>query len=78
MKTIYQDRYQILITELIRIRKDNGLTQAQLAKKLDKPQSYIAKIEAKDRKLDILEFVVLCEVLMVLPCDVLQIILDKP
>lgn len=78
MKTIYQDRYQILITELIRIRKDKGLTQAQLAKKLDKPQSYIAKIEAKDRKLDILEFVVLCEVLMVLPCDVLQIILDKP
>lgn len=78
MKTIYQDRYQILITELIRIRKDKGLTQAQLAQKLDKPQSYIAKIEAKDRKLDILEFVVLCEVLMVLPCDVLQIILDKP
>lgn len=78
MKTIYQDRYQILIAELIRIRKDKGLTQAQLAKKLDKPQSYIAKIEAKDRKLDILEFVVLCEVLMVLPCDVLQIILDKP
>lgn len=78
MKTIYQDRYQILITELIRIRKDNGLTQAQLAKKLNKPQSYVAKIEAKDRKLDVLEFVVLCEVLMVLPCDVLQIILDKP
>lgn len=76
MKTIYQDRYQLLIEVLIEIRKDRGLTQAQLANKLDKPQSYIAKIEAKDRKLDVLEFVILCETLVVSPCDVLQVILD--
>lgn len=76
MKTIYQDRYQFLIEMLIKVRKDRGLTQAQLAKKLDKPQSYIAKIEARDRKLDVLEFVVLCETLTVSPCDVLQVILD--
>lgn len=75
MKTIYQDRYQLLVAELVRIRKDRGLTQAQLAKKLDKPQSYVAKIETKDRKMDVLEFVVLCEILAVSPCDVLAVIL---
>lgn len=77
MKTIYQDRYGLLIAELVRVRKNKGLTQAQLAEKLNKPQSYVAKIEAKDRKLDVLEFVVLCEILEVSPCDVLTVILNN-
>lgn len=65
MKTIHQERYQQLIALLIDQRKRLGLTQAQLAEKLNKPQSYIAKIERCERKLDVLEYVLLCEYLEV-------------
>ncbi len=63
VKTIYNERYQRLITALIKIRKGHSLTQQQVADGLSKPQSYIAKIEKFERKLDVLEFVDLCEVI---------------
>ncbi|WP_026470951.1 helix-turn-helix domain-containing protein [Alkanindiges illinoisensis] len=65
MKTIYQQRYQKLIDNLITARKQANLTQSEIAQRLGKPQSYIAKIEGKDRKLDVLEFIELCEVLQI-------------
>lgn len=63
MKTIYQETYRDIIDKLIIARKQAHLTQFQVAECLGKPQSYIAKIENKDRKIDILEFLQLCEVL---------------
>lgn len=63
LKTIYQDRYQILVQTLVEARKQLKFTQAEVAQQLNKPQSYIAKIEGKDRKLDVLEFIELCKIL---------------
>lgn len=61
MKTIYQEPYLRLVQALVRARKNAGLTQTQVAEKLSKPQSYIAKVEGADRKLDVMEFVELCQ-----------------
>ncbi len=36
-------------------RLNAGLTQAKLAEKLGKPQSYIAKYETGERRLDVIE-----------------------
>lgn len=74
MKTIYQDDYQILIHTLINLRKSQKLTQAELAQRLGKPQSYIAKVEVFERKLDILEFMVLCHCLNTKASEVIQVI----
>ena len=74
MKTIYQQRYQTLIDCLISARKQAKLTQADIAHQLGKPQSYIAKIEGKDRKIDILEYVELCEVLKIQPSETIKLI----
>lgn len=71
MKTIYNPSYQSLIEYLIELRKQQGLTQANLAQKLDKPQSYVAKIEGCERKLDVLEFVEICQALQVKASQVL-------
>ena len=60
MKTIYHPQYAKLIQQLIDTRKSMLMTQAQLAVMLKKPQSYIAKVEGCERKLDIFEFVVWC------------------
>ena len=72
MKTIYQERYLKLMQALVQARKQAGLTQMQVAEKLDKPQSYIAKVEGADRKLDVMEFVELCEAIHQNPSELIK------
>lgn len=55
MSSIHDPRYKNLIKDLIQIREFKKLTQVELATSLRKPQSYVAKVENLDRRLDILE-----------------------
>lgn len=57
----YSARYQRFRDLLRQIRVDAGLTQVQLAEKLDKPQSYVSKAEMGERRLDFLETLDFCE-----------------
>jgi transcriptional regulator with XRE-family HTH domain len=43
------------------IRIKAGLTQVELAAKLEKPQSYVSKYESGERKLDFVEVLYICE-----------------
>ncbi|WP_293384464.1 helix-turn-helix transcriptional regulator [Phenylobacterium sp.] len=38
-------------------RESAGLSQAELAKRLSKPPSYVAKVELKERRVDVVEFI---------------------
>ncbi len=40
---------------LKRVRKDAALTQAQLGKLLEKPQSYVSKYETGERRIEAME-----------------------
>ncbi|MEB6625369.1 MULTISPECIES: helix-turn-helix domain-containing protein [Acinetobacter calcoaceticus/baumannii complex] len=55
MSTIHDPRYIGLIHCLITIREEKKVTQVELATSLKKHQSYVAKIENLDRRLDVLE-----------------------
>ncbi|WP_448248105.1 helix-turn-helix domain-containing protein [Thalassotalea agariperforans] len=78
MKTIFDANYRKLIGWLIAERKFKNLTQSQVAEKLGYPhQSYISKIESFERKLDVAEYVKLCQVLDVNPHEGIDILL-KP
>lgn len=57
MASVYSDEYQRVISALKKARKEKGITQAQLAEALGKPQSFIAKVESGERRLDVVEFV---------------------
>ncbi|WP_088347303.1 MULTISPECIES: helix-turn-helix transcriptional regulator [Rhodomicrobium] len=57
---------------LLRRRTDHGLTQAELAKRLDKPQSFVAKYEGGERRLSIIEFIDIAEALQIRPSDLLD------
>ncbi|WP_299850379.1 helix-turn-helix transcriptional regulator [uncultured Roseovarius sp.] len=55
-KSIYDERYRELIEALRTARREAGITQQQVALALDKPQSYVAKFEGHERRLDMIEF----------------------
>ncbi|MDF3721753.1 helix-turn-helix transcriptional regulator [Enterobacter hormaechei] len=57
MASVYSEEYQLVINALKKARKEKGITQAQLAEALGKPQSFIAKVESGERRLDVVEFV---------------------
>lgn len=57
---------------LVDARKSAGITQQQLADKLKKPQSFVAKYENGERRLDMAEFMTIAEELGVDPAKILQ------
>lgn len=63
MASVYSEEYQRVINALKKARKEKGITQAQLAEALGKPQSFIAKVENGERRLDVVEFVHLARLL---------------
>ena len=62
-KSIYSKRHEILIGCLVEARKTAGLTQQALADQLGKPQSFVAKYENGERRLDVVEFVEIADAL---------------
>jgi len=48
--------HQALMQVLVETRKSKGVTQQELADRLERPQSYVAKIETGERRLDVVEF----------------------
>lgn len=55
-KTIYTEEYKIFQKLLKRAREEAGLTQVDVAEALKAPQSFISKVEAGDRRIDVIEF----------------------
>ena len=54
-KSIWTEEYQQLCALLKQLRQEAGLTQAQVAERLDVPQSFVSKYEAGERRLDVIE-----------------------
>ena len=57
MKHLRSARHRALITTIIQARKSAGLTQRQLAARLKRSNSFVWKIEAGERRVDLLEFI---------------------
>jgi transcriptional regulator with XRE-family HTH domain len=54
-KSIYSEQYQQLCTLLRQLRREAGLTQVDVATRLDVPQSFVSKYESGERRLDVVE-----------------------
>lgn len=54
-ESVFTKRYQLLLSILVALREDKGLSQHELAKKLKKPQSFVSKYERGERRLDVVE-----------------------
>lgn len=60
-QTIHSEAYQELVADLVSARRSVGLTQQEVAGRLGKPQSYVAKVEGNERRLDVIELMLLAQ-----------------
>lgn len=60
MQTLHSNEYKLFCNHLRATLKASGYTQAQLAKKLDRPQSYVSKCLLRDRRMGIVEIYKMC------------------
>jgi len=75
--TTHDSRYQSLLEALVFLRKSAGLTQADLAERLRRPQSYVSKIENGERRIDALELVDLAQAFNADPQDLVRAMLGR-
>jgi len=62
-KSLKSAEYARLIALLVAVRKKAHIRQQELAKKLGKPQSFVAKYEGGERRIDLAEFITIVRVL---------------
>jgi len=60
---MWDERYSLLQRQLRELRLEAGLTQAEVAALLKRPQSYVSKYESGERRLDIVEINDICKCL---------------
>lgn len=77
MPSIYSAEYQLVIKYLRDARVKKGITQQQLADALRRPQSFVAKIENGERRLDVIEFAHVARLLGVDPAPLLESVMNK-
>jgi transcriptional regulator with XRE-family HTH domain len=57
---------------LVEARKTAGLTQADLAKRLRRPQSFVSKYERGERRLDVVEFLEVTDAIGIAPAKLIE------
>ena len=70
--SVFTGKYERLRELLVQARKAGGLTQADLASKLGRPQSFVSKYERGERRLDVVEFLQIVEALSLRPGKILE------
>lgn len=55
-KTLYAPDYEAIVALVRAARQEAGLTQAELAARLGRPQAYVSRVETGERRLDVAEW----------------------
>ncbi len=75
-KAKFADELVILGDVLARIRERAGLKQGDVAARLGLPASYLSKVESGTRRLDVIEFVRLIDVMHLDPAEAIGELCD--
>lgn len=78
VKTLGTHRHQILIAMLIEKREASGLTQTELAARLGEYQSFVARLESGQRRVDVVEFIDLAKILGFDPSSAIKKLAAEP
>jgi transcriptional regulator with XRE-family HTH domain len=76
-KSVFTDAYGELLALLVETRKAAGVTQVELAKRLNRPQPFVSYLERGERRIDVIEFCAIARALGVNPSDLFSQLLAK-
>jgi transcriptional regulator with XRE-family HTH domain len=71
-KSLHSPTYEKLTELLVKARRKSGMTQQEVADALKTHQSYVAKVEGGERRIDVVEFMELAKVLGLVPSSLLK------
>lgn len=71
-KSLHTPEYEYFRSLLVASREKAGLTQSEVAARLGRPQSFVAKYEGGERRLDVVEFIEVCAGLEIDPHTILK------
>lgn len=66
-KSLHTPEYEYFRLLLVKARENSGLTQSEISARLSRHQSFVAKYEGGERRLDVVEFVAVCKALDIEP-----------
>ena len=75
-KTLRTQGHRKLVSVLVAAREQAGLTQRDLAMRLKRPHSFVGRMEAGERRVDVIEFIEIARVLGVNPKDLFAQVVD--
>jgi ribosome-binding protein aMBF1 (putative translation factor) len=73
LSSLFPDLYEECLTRLVEARKQAEVTQTELAAQLQRPQSFVAKYEGRERRLDVAEYLMIARALGADPYKVLRV-----
>jgi transcriptional regulator with XRE-family HTH domain len=76
-KSVHSDEQKAFGQLLLETRKRAGLTQWEVADRLKKPQSFVAKYEGGERRIDVVEFLVIARALGADPVRLLKTLIKR-
>jgi transcriptional regulator with XRE-family HTH domain len=71
-KSVFTDAYKSLLAFMKQARLDAGVSQAELAGRLGKPQQFVSSVELGVRRVDVVEFCAIMQALGLDPSLTLQ------
>jgi len=76
-KSLYTTEWEVFLRTLKDLREKRGWTQEQVAEKLGRPRSLVAKIEIGERRLDFCQFIDYMRILEADPVTVMKQIMKS-
>jgi transcriptional regulator with XRE-family HTH domain len=71
-KSLFSEEYETFCRLLRLVREEAGISQNQLAKRLEVPQAWLSKVENGHRRLDILELLQIIEEIGIQPGEFVE------
>lgn len=77
MNSALRAKYEQFRALLVEARQRAGLTQSEVASKLNQPQSFVSKYERGERRLDVIEFLEVARIIGFNPIAIISEILTE-
>ncbi len=72
MRSLHTKAYQAFVAIMVEARQKAKVTQHELARRLDKPQSFVSKYERCERRLDVAQFIRIARALEIDPIRLMR------